>query len=107
VIAWERQFWTIPAFGRFYRAPIDTTFALYRPGLGHGPHHLRTAPPYEARHLPWYQNSQALTEEDRYYAEHADASITNWNDDRVPANVRAKLRFLDEQTNAPRGRRSV
>jgi hypothetical protein len=29
VIEWERQFWTIPAFNEFYRAPIDTTFAMH------------------------------------------------------------------------------
>lgn len=93
VIAWESQFWTIPAFGAFYRAPIDTTFAMYPPGLGHGPHHLRSAPPYEARHLPWYQNSSEPTQEDLYYARHSDSQITNWNDDRIPANVRATLRI--------------
>lgn len=93
VIAWESQFWTTPAFDVFYRAPIDTTFAMYPPGLGHGPHHLRSAPPYEARHLPWYQNSAQPTEEDVYYITHADSRITNWNDTRIPANVQAKLRI--------------
>lgn len=97
VIAWESQFWKQPVFGRFYRAPIDTTFAVYRPGLGHGPHHLRSAPPYEARHLPWYQDSAHPSEEDRYYASHADTTITNWNDRRIPANVRAKLRYLSPE----------
>ena len=91
VIAWEGQFWNDRVFGRFYRAPIDTTFALYRPGQGHGPHHLRSAPPYEARHLPWYQNSSSRSDEDQYYADHADQLISNWNDERIPANVRAKL----------------
>lgn len=100
VIAWEGQFWKDPVFNRFYRAPIDTTFALYRPGLGHGPHHLRSAPPYEARHLPWYQDSAHPTDEDRYYAAHADSGETNWNDQRIPANVRAKLRFLEPPATA-------
>jgi len=99
VIAWESQFWNIPAFGDFYRAPIDTTFAMYPPGLGHGPHHLRSAPPYEARHLPWYQNSAALSEEDIYYAKHSDSQITNWNDDRIPANVRARLHLSKSTTS--------
>jgi hypothetical protein len=66
---------------------------MYPPGLGHGPYHLRSAPPYEARHLPWYQNSSEPTQEDLYYARHSDSQITNWNDDRIPANVRAKLRI--------------
>jgi hypothetical protein len=107
VIEWERQFWTIPAFNEFYRAPIDTTFAMYPPGLGHGPHHLRSAPPYEARHLPWYQNSAQPTEEDTYYAAHADSQITNWNDDRIPANVRAKLRIAKNTQSSGDGRQSA
>lgn len=98
VITWEQQFWTQPAFRHYYHAPIDTTFAMYRPGVPHGPHHLRTAPPYEARHLPWYQNSDQLSPEDRYYTEHADNRITNWNDERLPANVRGKLRMLRHDT---------
>lgn len=92
VIAWETQFWTDKFSPRFYRAPIDTTFAMYRPGLNQqNGKALRSAPPYEARHLPWYQNSSSLTEEDRYYTAHVDRLITNWNDQRIPANVRAKL----------------
>ena len=107
VIEWESQFWTIPAFNEFYRAPIDTTFAMYPPGLGHGPHHLRSAPPYEARHLPWYQNSARPTEEDTYYATHADSQITNWNDDRIPANVRAKLRIAKNTKSSGDGQQSA
>lgn len=103
VIAWESQFWTIPAFDFFYRAPIDTTFAMYPPGLGHGNHHLRTAPPYVARHLPWYQDSANPTEEDIYYVTHSDSRITNWNSERIPANVRAMIRnsYVDSQTQHP------
>jgi hypothetical protein len=76
---------------------------MYRPGVPHGPHHLRTAPPYEARHLPWYQNSDQLSPEDRYYTEHADNRITNWNDERLPANVRGKLRMLRHDTTTGNG----
>ena len=34
-IDWERQFWLAPAAPGLFLAPIDTTFALYRPGSGH------------------------------------------------------------------------
>jgi len=102
VITWETPFWSDRFSPLFYRAPIDTTFAMYRAGFGHNNERaLRSAPPYEARHLPWYQDSSAPTEEDRYYADHVDRTITNWNDDRVPANVRAmvaKLRSTSETT---------
>ena len=35
-IDWERQFWLTPAAPGLFLAPIDTTFALYRPVRGHG-----------------------------------------------------------------------
>ena len=95
VVEWERQFWTNQFKPGFYFAPIDTTFAVYRPGLGHqNGRSLRSQPPYEARHMPWYENSSQPTEEHAYYVEHADRLVSNWNSDRVPANVRAKLQHL-------------
>jgi len=98
VIAWERQFWTNEFKPGFYFAPIDTTFAVYRPGLGHlNSRSLRSQPPYEARHMPWYDNTAEPTPEQAYYVAHADRLISNWNSERIPANVRAKLQHLDGQ----------
>jgi hypothetical protein len=95
VITWEKQFWTTVHEPGFYRAPVDTTLALYRPGLGHdNGNALRSAPPYVARHLPWYADSANPTEEDRYYVSRADRLITNWNDERLPANVKVQLERL-------------
>ena len=95
VVAWERQFWMNQFTPGFFFAPIDTTFAVYRPGLGHlNSRSLRAQPPYEARHLPWYENTLEPTEEQRYYVAHADRLISNWNSERIPANVRAKLKHL-------------
>jgi hypothetical protein len=85
----------------FYKAPIDTTFAMYRPGLGHqNGNSLRSAPPYTARHLPWYQDFANLSEEDEYYVKHSDHLITNWNTDKLPASVRAQLTKLRAQQSA-------
>jgi hypothetical protein len=59
-----------------YWAPIDTTFALYRP-RGKRKHAnsniemYRTAYPYMARHVPWYVDSKNPDVEDRYYIEHS------------------------------------
>ena len=55
-------------------APIDTTFALYRPRAtwNHANFNIemyRTAFPYLARHKPWYINSKNPDDETRYYAE--------------------------------------
>ena len=93
VVKWERQFWVNEFTPGFFFSPIDTTFALYRPGLGHqNSRSLRSAPPYEARHLPWYEDITRPSQELAYYTSHADRLVSNWNSDRIPANVRAKLR---------------
>ena len=92
VITWESQFWKSELLPGFYFAPIDTTFAMYRPGSGHqNAKSLRSAPPYTARHLPWYQDFNNQTAEDRYYVKNCDNLITNWNTDKLPAAVRAIL----------------
>ena len=52
-----------------YDSLIDTTFALYRPGVPFEYRAIRTGAPYEARHLPWYVTEP--TSEDRYYLERA------------------------------------
>ena len=101
VITWETQFWQDIYCPGYYKAPIDTTFAMYRPGSGHqNGNSLRSAPPFTARHLPWYQDSTNLSEEDAYYIEHSDHLITNWNSDKLPATVRAQLTKLRAQQSA-------
>ena len=92
ILTWEQQFWVNEFKPGFYFSPIDTTFALYRPGLGHqNSRSLRSAPPYEARHMPWYDDSSHPSDELTYYITHADRLVSNWNSDQIPANVRAKL----------------
>lgn len=82
---WEARFWADEREPGVFRADIDTTFALYRPMRRHlESHAVRTGFPYVARHLPWYQNSAALTDEERYYRDHADPIISNWDRDRLP-----------------------
>lgn len=71
VINWEKQYFKKPK-GEFYKAPIDTTFALYRPYSfkhlrAHEAYILRAKPPYEVRHLPWYVDSNNLSDEEQYY----------------------------------------
>jgi hypothetical protein len=76
VIEWEKQFWIHEEKTGLYAAAIDTTFALHRPRikcsfLTKYVKHYRTAFPYQARHLPWYENSKYLPDEMKYYYEHA------------------------------------
>lgn len=85
VEAWESKFWTDEVEPGVFRAPIDTTFCLYRPGLGHRDDNaLRTGAPYVARHEPWYADSAHPTAEDRYYREHADPLTANWDQEVLP-----------------------
>lgn len=72
VIFWEKQFFDRKRDEFLYWAPIDTTFALYRPRgkRRHAYYNIemyRTAFPYMARHLPWYIDSENPDEENRYY----------------------------------------
>ncbi len=78
----ESNNFTRPVGDGLYRANIDTTFALYRPriGLSRRPslESYRMAEPYRIRHLPWYEDSDNVTDEDRYYKEHC-ACVTTWS----------------------------
>jgi len=70
VLDWEGKFYNNRREKLAYKAPIDTTFALYAPHSFKGKHMfkaLRTAYPYEMRHLPWYENQMELTDEQKYY----------------------------------------
>jgi hypothetical protein len=92
VVKWESQWWLDERFPGFFYSPIDTTFAMYRPGEGHLNHRsLRSAPPYVARHMPWYENSTIANDELEYYLAHADSLIINWDAKVLPANLRAQL----------------
>ncbi len=92
VQAWESQFWCDKAAPGLYRAPIDTTFALYREHTPAtmGPA-LRTGWPYVARHLPWYADSAHPDQEEQYYMAHARSDVTSWQGAALPAWLAAWL----------------
>jgi hypothetical protein len=82
VIEHEKSFWNHEVENGIYRAPIDTTFALYRPFCG-GPaddcqETYRTGFPYVIQHLPWYVDSAQLSEEEIYYVQNVKTS-THWS----------------------------
>ena len=80
---WEAQFWTKPLDKGFYEAAIDTTFAIYARSK-HDEHFgkeewtvhnsIRTAAPYQCRHLQWYLTPETMTEEETYYLDHSNAT---------------------------------
>lgn len=81
IINHESQFWAknrIISDG-IYKSAIDTTFALYKPNVvgGWWVPSIRVAEPYTARHLPWYDDPNNLTEEDVYYKNSVTQS-THW-----------------------------
>jgi len=66
-VEWETQFWQHPLDSRYFKAPVDTTFALYKV-----PYHsfkaLRTNRPYTAKHMPWYYfDFRDMPQDEQYY----------------------------------------
>ncbi len=81
---WESQFWKREIEPEVYIAPIDTTFAVYKPYFKgeivyFKSKYLRTGYPYTIRHLPWYKDSANLDEEELYYLSHIKTS-THWSE---------------------------
>jgi len=79
VLEIETPFWQKKVGEDYYKAAIDTTFALYRPGMA-GTTNLnsgRSQAPYLALHLPWYNDSSNPDEETLYYRTQAVYS-KNW-----------------------------
>ena len=96
VTRWEAQFWTEARQLRpgQYWAPIDTTFALYSARDAYDVPGIRTGPPYVARHLPWYADSERPDEEERYYRAHAAPSVTTWTGEELSDDITEKIRRL-------------
>jgi hypothetical protein len=87
VLSWESQFWLAPAAPGLFLAPIDTTFALYRPFGGHslGQPSLRTGWPHLASHAGWLIDHQHPTEEDVFYFRSVRPGTSHWSVPRLPA----------------------
>ncbi len=79
VIKWEKKYWNTEIEENVFVAPIDTTFALYKPGAKGGSElsALRTGGEYVARHLTWYIDIGNLSDEDRNYIKTANKS-SSW-----------------------------
>ncbi|WP_222621715.1 glycosyltransferase family 2 protein [Pontibacter cellulosilyticus] len=83
VIKWESQFYTRKVGENMFDATIDTTFALHRPyaKISTSGGHLkmiRVGYPYQAYHLPWYNDSKNLSEEEKYYVNSVEIG-THWS----------------------------
>jgi hypothetical protein len=82
VIEWEHKYYSKKIGEYFYEAPIDTTFALHRPYATISTKGrlkmYRAAFPYIAYHLPWYNDSENLSDEENYYLDHVEIG-THWS----------------------------
>lgn len=83
VVEWESRWWKqqVVRGSNWYRAAIDTTFAMYRQGttlrqiqdVVRTPA-VRLGGEYQARHIPWYLDGENLDEENKHYFATANAS---------------------------------
>jgi len=81
VLEWERKFWIKEIEENVYDAGIDTTFALYKPytnGFNYVQNALRTGKVYQLHHLPWYEDSSNLTEENLFYKNNIKHGASHW-----------------------------
>lgn len=84
IIEWESKFSLTEKEPNVFIAPIDTTFALYRPFSKRGKRDgtdeiFRTGAPYQCYHLPWYNDTDNLNEEESYYVQSV-AKPTHWSE---------------------------
>ncbi|MBW3520795.1 glycosyltransferase family 2 protein [Chryseobacterium sp. NKUCC03_KSP] len=85
VLSWEQQFWQSELEPQVYKASIDTTFALYKPGYFYEEQKdfikgIRIAGSYTSMHGGWYKDMNNLTEEEEFYQRTANSS-SSWNFD--------------------------
>ncbi len=82
VLEWEKIHWQKPVEKNLYDALVDTTFALYRP-FAYGNAEMckayRVDGKYEFLHLPWYIDSNNLTEEEKFYRNNVSKTSSYWS----------------------------
>ncbi len=81
VIRIETNWWKEEVGKNIYNAPVDTTFALYRPfakGNAEECNAYRAAGNLMFMHQPWYENSDSPAEEDIYYKNSVSKSSSYW-----------------------------
>lgn len=103
VLEMEKRFWTKPTpDGEGYFAHIDTTFALYRPGIfpedGAWFDGVRLAPPYIAQHMPWYENPAELDDESLFYQHSTKPEASMWSVHDAVALKQENMRLREKVT---------
>lgn len=83
VIRFEQRHWNHPLSPDVYDAPIDTTFALYKPfafGAAEECKGIRVAGNLLFKHMPWYSNSMTPGEEELFYKSSLSKGATMWSE---------------------------
>lgn len=85
----KKRFWDKPSQSldfknkriKFIKAPIDTTFGMYRKRTVFRRHQqgIRTHAPYTARHLDWYIHPDKVTPDQDYYIRNRSTAISHWS----------------------------
>lgn len=81
VLRIESQWWAKKVEDDIYDAPVDTTFALYRPlakGDAEECKAYRAAGKLTFIHQPWYENSSEPNAEDLYYRNSVSRASSYW-----------------------------
>ncbi len=82
VLEWESTHWQKQVENNVFDALVDTTFALYKP-LAFGNAEMckayRVGGEYEFLHLPWYIDSNNLTEEEKFYRDNVSKTSSYWS----------------------------
>ena len=79
---WEKQNWEKQLKPDVYDALVDTTLALYKPlafGNAEQCSAIRVGGKLTAKHLPWYINSDAISEEELFYKNTISKTSTYWS----------------------------
>lgn len=80
IMKWEARFNEVTSHPLAFKAEVDTTFAIYRPGYTYKLKNFtkawRTKAPLQARHGGWYLDINRLTEEQRFYMQTANQSAS-------------------------------
>ncbi len=82
VLELEKKYWSKQIETDLYNAQVDTTLALYRPlakGNAETCKAYRTGGKYILRHLPWYENSASLSEEENFYISNVSNTSAYWS----------------------------
>jgi len=78
VLGWETPFYANELYEGYYGAPIDTSFAVYRPDVReHAVGGVRSPKYTAARHIPFYLTLETMNDEWLYYFENADPNVSS------------------------------